>query len=154
MKCFLCDLENNNNKELKNHVIHFHLIDKDNYFLKDLFTKDIENKYSGRFKECKKDFGSCRKRNKCKVNVHHSMERINYQSVEETDHIIDLESRRSWLTDVCSYVYFNGYVQEEIRKNFVKRVIINGMTGSSWQLKRFERLSIVVTSNTDTTILF
>ena len=212
MKYFLCDLENNNNKELKNHLIHFHLIDKDNYFLKDFFTKDTENKYSRRFKECKKDFGSCRKRShcflshykqsggsnnkplsiskkslttyysinyflhknhydlydaektvndfifpvesKCKVNVHHSMERINYQPAEETGHIIELESRRSWLTNVYTYVFFNVYVQEEIRKNFVKKVIINGMTGSSWRLKRFERLSIIVTSNTDTTILF
>ena len=56
------------------------------------------------------------------------MELINYQSAEETDQIIELESRRSWLTDVYIYVFFNGYIQEEIRKNFMKRVVINGMT--------------------------
>ena len=44
------------------------------------------------------------------------MELINYQSAEETDQIIELESRRSWLTDVYIYVFFNGYIQEEIRK--------------------------------------
>ena len=36
----------------------------------------------------------------------------------------------------------------------MKRVIINGMTGSSWRFKRFERLSVIVTSNTDSTVLF
>ena len=62
MKCLLCGLENNNDEELKNHLIHFHLIDKDNYFFKKLFTRDTENKYSRRCAECKKDFGSCRKK--------------------------------------------------------------------------------------------
>ena len=28
----------------------------------------------------------------------------------------------------------------------MKRVIINGMSGSSWRFKRFERLSVIVTS--------
>ena len=28
----------------------------------------------------------------------------------------------------------------------MKRVIINVMTGSSWRFKRFERLSVIVTS--------
>lgn len=27
----------------------------------------------------------------------------------------------------------------------MKRVIINGMTGSRWRFKRFERLSVIVT---------
>ena len=178
---------------MKNHLIHFHLTDKDNYFFKELLTKDVENKYSRRCEECKKDFSSCRKKNhsflsrysqsgrsiirslniskrssityysinhflhknyydfydarktvddfifsvdnkfvlRGKVSVQGSMELINYQPEEETDQIIELESRRSWLTDVYIYVFFNGYIQEEIRKNFMKRVIINGMTGSS-----------------------
>ena len=62
MKGLLCDLENNNNEELKNHLIHFHLIDKDNYFFKELFLKDTENKYYRRCEECKRDFESCRKK--------------------------------------------------------------------------------------------
>ena len=56
------------------------------------------------------------------------MELINYQTTEETDQIIELESRRNWQTDVYIYVFFNGYIQEEIRKNFMKRVVTNGMT--------------------------
>ena len=62
MKCLLCGLENNNNEELKNHFIHFHLTDKDNYFFKEFFTRDTENKYSRRCEKCKKDSGSCRKK--------------------------------------------------------------------------------------------
>ena len=54
MKCLLCDLENNNNEELKNHLIHFHLIDGVNYFLNERFTENTENKCSRRCEECKK----------------------------------------------------------------------------------------------------
>ena len=54
MKFLLCDLENNNNEELKNHLIHFHLIYGVNYFLNECFTKNTENKCSRRCEECKK----------------------------------------------------------------------------------------------------
>lgn len=81
------------------------------------------------------------------------MELINYQPAE-TDQIIELESRRTRLTDVYMCVLFNGYVQEKIRKYFMKRVIINGMTGSSWRFKRFGCLSIILTSVNTNLILF
>ena len=29
----------------------------------------------------------------------------------------------------------------------MKRVIVNGQTGSNWRFKRFERLSVIVTVN-------
>ena len=70
MKCLLCDLENKNNEELKNHLIHFHLIDKDNYFFKELFTKDTENKYSRRCEECIKKFWKLQKKKKKIVFCH------------------------------------------------------------------------------------
>ena len=50
-----------------------------------------------------------------KVNVQGSMGVINYQSAE-TDQIIELESRRTWLTDAYTRVFFNGYVLEEMKK--------------------------------------
>ena len=62
MKCLLCGLENNNDEELKNHLIHFHLIDKNNYFFKELFTRDTENKYSRLCEECKKIVGAAEKK--------------------------------------------------------------------------------------------
>ena len=55
-----------------------------------------------------------------KVNVQGSMELINYQPAK-TDQIIELESKRTWLTDVYACVFFKGYVQEEVRK----KVIVN-----------------------------
>ena len=50
-----------------------------------------------------------------KVNVQGSMGLINYQSAE-TDQIIELESRRTWLTDAYMRVFSNGYVLEEMKK--------------------------------------
>ena len=169
------------------------MINKDNYFFKELFSIDTENGYLRRYEECKFYFDTCRiKKNHCflshyqqsggsnnlplnisrrslimyysinyllhknyyvfydvkktvnnfifsaennfvsngKLNIQGSMELINYQPAE-ADQIIELESRRTWLTDVYMCVFFNGYVLEEIKKSFMKRVIINGMTGSS-----------------------
>ena len=40
----------------------FHLIDKNNYFFKEFFTKDFENRYSRRYEECNIDFSTCRKK--------------------------------------------------------------------------------------------
>lgn len=80
------------------------------------------------------------------MKVQESVEIINYQPADEIDQLIELESRRTWLTDVYTCVYFNVYVQREISKSFMKRVIINGMKGSSWRFKRIERLFVIITS--------
>ena len=160
MKCLLCDLQTNYDEELKNHYISFHLINKDKYFFKEVFSIDIENRYLRHCEECKFYFGTCRiKKNQCflshyqqsgglnnlllniskrslityysinyflhknyydfydakktvnyfifsvenkfvsngKVNVQSPMELINYHQAK-TDQIIELESRRTWLT--------------------------------------------------------
>ena len=68
-------------------------------------------------------------------------ELINYQSTE----IIKLESKRVWLTDVFTGKYCNQYIRGELRANFLRRVIVNGATGSSWKFKRFDKISIIVT---------
>lgn len=52
MKCLLCDLENDNDEELKNHYTYLHLIEKNNYYFNELFTQDFESKYSERYVEC------------------------------------------------------------------------------------------------------
>ena len=62
MKCLLCDLKNDDNVDLKNHYIHFHLIDKNNYFFKELFLIDTANKYSNRCEECRMLFDTSRKK--------------------------------------------------------------------------------------------
>ena len=54
-----------------------------------------------------------------KVNVQGSMELINYQPAG-TDQIIELESRRTWLTDVYTCVFFNGLKRRRFLKNYEK----------------------------------
>ena len=46
------------------------------------------------------------------VTLQGSMELINYQ-LAETDRIVELEAKRTWLTDVYTCVLFNGCVQQE-----------------------------------------
>lgn len=76
-----------------------------------------------------------------KVKIQGSIELINYQPTE----IIKLESKRVWMTDVYIGEFFNKFITGEIKNEFVKRVIVNGMTGSSWRFKRFARVSIAIT---------
>ena len=38
----------------------------------------------------------------------------------------------------------NQFVRGEIKDEIVKRVIVNGQTGSSWYFKRFNRINIIV----------
>ena len=49
------------------------------------------------------------------------------------------------MTDIYVCKFFNEFVKGEIKNDFVKRVIVNEMTGSSWRFKRFERVSNIVT---------
>ena len=69
------------------------------------------------------------------------IELVNYLPSE----IIELESKRVWLTDVFTGRYFNQYINGEMKSNFSKRVIVIGATGSSWQFKRFDRILVIVT---------
>ena len=53
-----------------------------------------------------------------------SMELINYIPTD----IIELKSRRIWMTDVYECTFFNSSIEGEIKNNLMKRVIANGMT--------------------------
>ena len=66
---------------------------------------------------------------------------VNYQWTK----IVNLENNRVWLTDVFKGRYFNQYIRKEIKNNILKRVIINGETGSSWVFKRFNKFQIIAT---------
>ena len=52
--------------------------------------------------------------------------------------------KRVWLTNVFLFKHFNQFVRGEIKDEIIKRLIINGQTGSSWYFKRFNRLNIIV----------
>ena len=44
---------------------------------------------------------------------------------------------RYWSTEPCKTKCFNNYVFYGLRENILKRVIVNGMSGSSWRFRRF-----------------
>ena len=70
---------------------------------------------------------------------------INQQQGE----FIVAESTRVLLTNTYTAKHFNEYVRGAIKTDIVKRIIINGQTGSSWYFKRFNRLKIITTSVKD-----
>lgn len=76
-----------------------------------------------------------------KVKIQGSMKLINYQPTE----IIELKSRKVWMTDVCKF--FNEFVKGQIKNDLIKRLMINGMSGSSWRFKRFERITMTEAFN-------
>ena len=65
----------------------------------------------------------------------------NHQQTE----IVELENTRVWLTNVFIGRYFNEFIRSEMKKDILKRVIINGSTGSSWLFKHFNNLQFLVT---------
>ena len=56
---------------------------------------------------------------------------VNYQLSE----IIELESKRVWLTDAFTGRHFNQYIKGEMKCNFLKRVIVNGVEAVDGRLK-------------------
>ena len=72
------------------------------------------------------------------------VELMNYQQTE----IVNLENTRMWLTNVFQGYHFTPYIRGEIKKEILKRILINGATGSSWIFKRFNKLQIIVTDKT------
>ena len=54
---------------------------------------------------------------------------------------------RYWTTPPCEGTDFNDFIFFGLKQNILSRVIINGMTGSSWHFKRFVSLSLKVLDN-------
>ena len=59
--------------------------------------------------------------------------------------IIELENTRVWLTNVFVGRYFNEFIRGEMKREILKRVIINGSMCSSWLFKRFNKLQVLIT---------
>ena len=49
---------------------------------------------------------------------------------------------KDWTTEPFKTTYFNDYIFYSLRENILKRVIVNGMLGSSWRFKRFIYLNL------------
>ena len=50
---------------------------------------------------------------------------------------------------LTQFAIFNDYVRDSIESEIVKQIIVNGLTGSSCYFKRFQRLTITVSSVKD-----
>ena len=62
----------------------------------------------------------------------------------ENDFCVEVIDNRFWITDFFECVYFNEFVKSGLKKSILKRIIVNGLTGSSWRFKRFNRISVNV----------
>ena len=51
---------------------------------------------------------------------------------------------RWWETDVYKAKYFNDFVFYGLRQNILNKVIVNGMSGSSWRFCRFVMLNVKI----------
>ena len=60
----------------------------------------------------------------------------NYQRTE----FVDIENARVWLTNVFSGRFFNNFIRNAMKEDILKRIILNGSSGSSWLFKRFNKL--------------
>ena len=100
-----------------------------NFFYESIFNEFLTNVY-----ECFVPDGEQYKIMGC-------AEIINYQPGE-----VEIKSSRIWLTNVYTATHFNFYLRDEIGKQILKRIILNGETGSSWIFKRFNRLQVIFTS--------
>ena len=63
-----------------------------------------------------------------------------HQSVQEN--LRPIINTRDWTTEPFKTTYFNDYILYSLRENILKRVIVNGMLGSSWRFKRFIYLNL------------
>ena len=76
----------------------------------------------------------------------------NYQP-PVSEEFVPLYNTRYWTTDVYPATYFNSFVFYNLRQDITKRVIANGLSGSSWMFSKFIQLSISVYNNNNKLVL-
>ena len=59
-----------------------------------------------------------------------------------TDDDVPLTNSRNWSTEPIQTKSFNDFVFFSLRESILKRVINNGLTGSSWFFKRFLYINV------------
>ena len=67
---------------------------------------------------------------------------VNQQRTSDNQNF--LTDNRAWLTNVHRFKYFNEYLKGALKNEITKRIIKNGLSGSSWYFRRFERLNVIV----------
>ena len=63
------------------------------------------------------------------------------------DNILPITDTRYWSTETYTVNYFNQFIYYNLAEDYSKRVINNGLTGSSWVFNRFINLSLTVLKN-------
>ena len=71
---------------------------------------------------------------------------MNRQSAQR-DGFAEITDRRICQTNVYNGGYFNDFMKSNLANDILKRVIMNGMPGSSGRFKRFDRICITVNSD-------
>ena len=59
----------------------------------------------------------------------------------------EITDSRIWQLNVYDGVYFDDFIKSNLAKDILKRVIMNGMSGSSWRFKKFDGICITVNSD-------
>ena len=60
------------------------------------------------------------------------------------DGFAEITDSRVWQTNVYDSVYFNDFIKSNLANDILKRVIMNGMPGSSLRFKRLEFVLLTV----------
>ena len=55
-----------------------------------------------------------------------------------------IKNSRYWLTELYQTKSFNDFIYLDLRKSILKRVINNGLTGSSWHFNRFLYINVKI----------
>ena len=76
----------------------------------------------------------------------------NYQPSVSEDHLL-LYNTSYWSTDVYPADFFNSFVYYNLRQDISKRIISNGLSGSSWMFSKFLNLSVSVYKNINKLVL-
>ena len=77
---------------------------------------------------------------KCSFAIEH------IQNLPNEDLILIINSRY-WTTPPYEGIYFNDFIFYGLRQSILNKVIINGMSGSSWHFKRFIYVSVKILDN-------
>ena len=56
--------------------------------------------------------------------------------------MIPILNTRFGTTDIYKASYFNDFAFYGLRQNILSKVIVNGMSGSSWKFRRFVMISL------------
>lgn len=73
--------------------------------------------------------------------------KIEFKNYQQTE-IVELENARIRLTNVFVGKHFNEFIRDEMKKYILKRVTLNGSTGSSCLFKQFNKLQVIATDKT------